>query len=196
MGSKSEARKRAIHTRDSLDAEYRAEQSQRIVKQILESELYRRADVVLSYCSFRSEVETAHLNEDILRHGKLLYLPKTYRSEKCIRFYEVSDIGSLKEGYQGISEPDGVSSRELRFAEKQDGAFNHILMVMPGAAFDAAGYRMGYGGGYYDRYVSRYGKHFTSLFIAFQEQKMPALYTEEHDVKPDFILTQKGFQKE
>ena len=27
-------------------------------------------------------------------------------------------------------------------------------MIMPGTAYDARGYRMGYGGGYYDRYLN------------------------------------------
>lgn len=196
MEGKSEARRRALHTRDTLPAAYRAEQSRRIVKRVLESELYRQADVVLSYCSFRSEVETARLNEDILRQGKRLYLPKTYRGEKRIRFYEVTEIDSLKKGYQGILEPDGNESRELRFAQQPEVVSGSILMVMPGAAFDAAGYRMGYGGGYYDRYVGRYGAYFTSLLIAFQEQRTSALYAEEHDVRPEYILTQEGFQKE
>lgn len=195
MTGKSEARRRALYIRDSLSAAYREEQSQRIVKRMQESELYRQADVVLSYCSFRSEVDTTCLNEDILRHGKRLYLPKTYSSEKRIRFYEVKDTKSLEKGYQGILEPAGNHSGELRFA-KPGAVSGNILMVMPGAAFDAAGYRMGYGGGYYDRYVSQYGIYFTSLFIAFQEQRTPALYAEEHDVRPDFILTQEGFQKE
>lgn len=195
MGGKSEARKRALHARDSLPAAYRAEQSRRIVKRVLESELYQRAHVILSYCSFRSEVETACLNEEILRHGKRLYLPKTYCGEKCIRFYEVKEMGSLEKGYQGILEPDDKNSRELHLA-KSGVAAGRILMVMPGAAFDAAGYRMGYGGGYYDRYLSRYGTFLTSLLIAFEEQRASLLYAEEHDVRPDFILTQEGFRKE
>lgn len=196
MESKAEVRKRMVNARDELGAAYRAEQSEQIAEQVLGSELYRQADVILSYCSFRSEVDTERLNQDILHRGKQLYLPKTYRSEKRIRFYEVKDLRSLKKGYQGILEPDCAGSIEIRFGEQCDTARGNILMVMPGVAFDAAGYRMGYGGGYYDRYMNRYGEWFTSLFIAFQEQKASAFCAEEHDVKPDFILTQEGFQKE
>lgn len=196
MESKAEVRKHALNIRDGLDAAYRAKQSERIVELILESELYRQADAILSYCSFRSEVETQRLNHGILRHGKQLYLPKTYNNEKCIRFYEVKDLSSLKKGYQGILEPDGVDSSEICFLEKPYNDQGNILMVMPGVAFNAAGYRMGYGGGYYDRYVSQYGECLTSLFIAFQEQKVSAFDVEQHDVKPDFILTQEGFRKE
>lgn len=193
MRSKADMRIRALTARDSLNAAYRAEQSQRIAEQLLQSELYRRANVILSYRSFRSEVGTEEFNREVLRQGKLLYLPKTYSREKCIRFYAVEDLSRLKKGYQGIWEPEGASSAEIRFGERPDEDRSGILMVMPGAAFDADGYRMGYGGGYYDRYVSRYGKWFTSVFIAFREQGVPVLPREEHDVKPDYTLTQEGW---
>lgn len=191
MKSKADIRTRALTVRDSLNSAYRAEQSERIVEQLLQSELYRRANVILSYSSFRSEVGTEELNREILRQGKSLYLPKTYSHEKRIRFYAVEDLSRLEKGYQGIWEPDGAASDEIRFGEKPDADRRDVLMVMPGAAFDADGYRMGYGGGYYDRYVSQYGEWFTSVFIAFQEQGVPVLPREEHDRKPDFILTPK-----
>lgn len=193
MKSKADMRIQALTARDSLNPAYREEQSERIVEQLLQSELYRRANAILSYSSFRSEVGTEELNREILRQGKSLYLPKTYRHEKCIRFYAVEDLSRLKKGYQGIWEPEDASSAEIRYGEKPDADRGDVLMVMPGAAFDVDGYRMGYGGGYYDRYVSRHGEWFTSVFIAFQEQGVPVLPREECDRKPDFILTQEGW---
>lgn len=54
---------------------------------------------------------------------------------------------------------------------------------------------MGYGGGYYDRYLYHYGRFMTSIFLAFEEQKIQRIPVDEYDRKPDLILTQKGGSK-
>ena len=70
------------------------------------------------------------------------------------------------------------------------------MMIMPGTAYDARGYRMGYGGGYYDRYLNEYEKEwknsdFCMIFVAFSEQKVLMVPGERCDVKPDIIVTDK-----
>ena len=71
-----------------------------------------------------------------------------------------------------------------------------VLMIMPGTAYDARGYRMGYGGGYYDRYLNAHEAEwkmidFMTVFAAFSEQKMILIPGERCDVKPDVIVTEK-----
>ena len=71
-----------------------------------------------------------------------------------------------------------------------------MLMIMPGTAYDARGYRMGYGGGYYDRYLNAHEAEwkmidFMTIFAAFSEQKMILIPGERCDVKPDVIVTEK-----
>lgn len=193
MISKEKVRNKALEIRDHLDEGWRLEKSHMIMENVLASELYKRADIILSYSSFRSEVETHEFNRFVLDAGKKLYLPKTLPAKKQLCFYRVEDLGRLKKGYQGILEPEESESAEELFAGEKASSGGEILMIMPGAGFDGNGYRVGYGGGYYDRYLEQFGDCFTSLFIAFYEQKTLNIPVEKCDVKPDYIMTQKGF---
>lgn len=194
MISKEKVRKKAVETRDSIDEESRQQKSEEIAKRILEADWFEEADIVLSYHAFRSEVEVDTLNQAVLTQGKKLYLPKTYVKEKQIRFFEITDLSKLKRGYQKIWEPTGEEP-EFSFETVKEEQ-KKVLMIMPGTAYDARGYRMGYGGGYYDRYLNAHEAEwkmidFMTAFAAFSEQKMILIPGERCDVKPDVIVTEK-----
>ncbi len=194
MISKEKVRKKAVETRDSIDEESRQQKSEEIAKKILEADWFKEADIVLSYHAFRSEVEVDALNRAVLTQGKKLYLPKTYVKEKQIRFFEITDLSKLKRGYQKIWEPTGEEP-EFSFEMVKEEQ-KKVLMIMPGTAYDARGYRMGYGGGYYDRYLNAHEAEwkmidFMTVFAAFSEQKMILIPGERCDVKPDVIVTEK-----
>ena len=194
MISKEKVRKKAVETRDSRDEESRQQKSEEIAKKILEADWFKEADIVLSYHAFRSEVEVDALNRAVLTQGKKLYLPKTYVKEKQIRFFEITDLSKLKRGYQKIWEPTGEEP-EFSFETVKEEQ-KKVLMIMPGTAYDARGYRMGYGGGYYDRYLNAHEAEwkmidFMTVFAAFSEQKMILIPGERCDVKPDVIVTEK-----
>lgn len=192
MISKEKVRRKALEVRNGLDKAWRGEKSQVIIEEVLQSEMYRRAQVVLSYSAIRSEVETEFLNRNVLEQGKKLYLPKTYPEDKKMSFYPVENPAALKRGYQGILEPEETVSLEMIFAEGERYAKEDVLMIMPGVTFDENGHRMGYGGGYYDRYLHQYGEKLTSMLIAFDEQKALLIPAEKCDVKPNYIVTQSG----
>lgn len=190
MISKEKIRRRALETRNSLTEQWRIETSRIIVDRLLASEWYQRAELLLSYCSIRSEVETGELNARILLDGKLLFLPRTDAEKKTMCFYKTEDLDKLQKGNFGVPEPRG---REMAEQRMESGAFSReqMLMVMPGVAFDEKGYRLGYGGGFYDRYLQRYGTMLTCVMIAFAEQETQIIPVEPCDVKPEHIITQK-----
>lgn len=192
---KAKVRRQALEIRNGLEKNYRAHCSRQIIERLFNEACFGRAKIVLSYASIRSEVETGRLNREVLRRGKQLYLPKTYAHSRQMRFFRVEDLSDLKEGYQGILEPEETVAAEFLF--DGDGSYTkeEILMVMPGVAFDETGCRMGYGGGYYDRYVEQYGGQFTSLLIAFDEQQRPVIPVEQWDARPSYIVTQSGVRK-
>ena len=194
MISKEKVRKKAVETRDSIDEESRQQKSEEIAKKILEADWFKEADIVLSYHAFRSEVEVDTLNRAVLTQGKKLYMPKTYVKENQILFFEITDLSKLKRGYQKIWEPTGEEP-EFSFETVKEEQ-KKVLMIMPGTAYDARGYRMGYGGGYYDRYLNAHEAEwkmidFMTVFAAFSEQKMILIPGERCDVKPDVIVTEK-----
>lgn len=72
------------------------------------------------------------------------------------------------------------------------------LMLVPLAAFDQAGNRIGYGAGYYDRAIQRLrDKGITPRLvgIAFDCQQVEAVPLEPHDVPLDAMLTESGLRR-
>ena len=69
------------------------------------------------------------------------------------------------------------------------------LIIVPGLGFDLEKNRIGFGGGFYDTFLTRLRKDgidipFVAICYDFQIiEKVPV---EGHDVKVDFIVTEKG----
>ena len=76
--TKKEMRKKMLSLRDSLSEKERREKSREIAKRLFTLEEFQKAEVVLSYQSFRSEVETTEMNQKIRESGKSLYLQLAY----------------------------------------------------------------------------------------------------------------------
>jgi 5-formyltetrahydrofolate cyclo-ligase len=71
------------------------------------------------------------------------------------------------------------------------------LMLVPLAAFDGRGHRIGYGAGYYDRAIARLierGMRLGLIGIAFNCQRVEAVPVEAHDMPLDAILTESGLR--
>jgi 5-formyltetrahydrofolate cyclo-ligase len=72
------------------------------------------------------------------------------------------------------------------------------IMLVPLAAFDARGHRIGYGAGYYDRAIGRLtdAGHAPRLIgVAFDCQEVPLVPDEAHDVVIPEIVTESGLRR-
>lgn len=72
------------------------------------------------------------------------------------------------------------------------------LMLVPLAAFDGRGHRIGYGAGYYDRAIARLeakGAPPRLIGIAFDCQQVERVPDEPHDVIIPEILTESGLRR-
>lgn len=67
------------------------------------------------------------------------------------------------------------------------------ILIVPLAAFDRAGNRLGYGGGYYDRTLQllRESGRVTAIGLAFASQELPAIPAEPFDQLLDLIVTDR-----
>ena len=72
------------------------------------------------------------------------------------------------------------------------------VMLVPLAAFDRRGHRIGYGAGHYDRAIARLvetGRPARLVGIAFNCQEVPVVPDEWHDVIIPEILTESGLRR-
>ena len=100
---KKRFRTEALAARDGLTPEQRKRYSDRIIRNLIGLPCYQEADAILTYISFRSEVDTFPLTEQAFADGKAVFAPKVLGKEMA--FYRIFSRDDLAAGYQGILEP-------------------------------------------------------------------------------------------
>ncbi len=189
--SKQAVRTESLRIRDALTEQERGAYSLEIIQKLTSLTCYQEAEAVLTYVSFRSEVETLGLIRQAVSEGKHVFVPKVQGQE--MEFYRITDLSKLQEGYRGILEPKAETGAFMQME-----SIPYTLLCMPGAAFDRKRRRIGYGGGFFDRYLERLAAyqeagllHLTAIALAYACQVWEEIPWESHDVQPDMILTEQ-----
>ncbi|MCL4477363.1 MAG: 5-formyltetrahydrofolate cyclo-ligase [Nitrospirae bacterium] len=185
MDEKSRIRQQVLRKRDSIDPATRKAKDLLIIEKFLSLSEFERSQAILFFASFRSEVSTVPLIEEALRLGKRVVLPSVDPAHKELRLYEIKGLNELSPGYMSIPEPVVPGERERDINDV-------TLAVVPGAAFDSRGNRLGYGAGFYDRLLSRLKRQIPLIAIAYEEQIVDSLPSEPHDIRVHMIVTDKG----
>jgi 5-formyltetrahydrofolate cyclo-ligase len=178
---KKELREKMLKMRDQQKPADRALWDDIIYSKFTGSEYYRNASVIFIFVSFRSEVDTCRIIRKALEDGKVVGVPKVVSKKEGMKVFRIGGMSDLEAGYFGVLEPkEGCQSIP---AEEID------LIVMPGAAFDRDGGRIGYGGGFYDRYLSEAGREVRKIALAYKMQVLDKVTMDENDMRVDNIIT-------
>lgn len=196
MKSKAELRKEILQRRDALSFEERFDKSRQIAQKVIGQAAFQEADALLLFASYKSEVDTTEIFETAKKLGKDIYYPKVLG--KQMEFYRVQKKEDLVEGYRGIREPEANAQLQFRPAEN-----DKILVLMPGAVFDAEGNRIGYGGGYYDKFLQKIEtilgnerklteNPVCKMAVAYECQivEIGQIPSDVYDKKVDYIITE------
>ena len=179
MQTKSELRKTILEQRRALSDEEVYELSTQICNKVKETQEYIEADDICMYMPANNEVDVTYLIEDAWSKGKTVWLPKT--AGRRMDFFKFDSTTPLSEGSFKILEPE--SDIMLDPDDK-------TLILMPGVAFSMDGGRIGYGAGYYDIYLEQHSDS-KKMAVCYNFQIVDELPMEEHDIKPDFIISEK-----
>ena len=197
--NKRDVRKSVLTLRDSISADDKVQYDAEIRKNITGMAEYREAETILAYVSYKSEVDTTLLIEQAFKDGKAVFAPKVAGHE--MEFWKITSLNDLQEGYKGIREPI-QSTSFLEWIK-----VGKVMMWMPGAVYDREKHRIGYGGGFYDRYLNQMAgsmdcatqmrdhteyASFITAALAYSCQVLEQIPYEEHDRKPDLIITEQG----
>lgn len=185
---KARLRREGTRRRDALTLDERTLKSQIICRRLMEDPAWKRAEAVLTYMNFRTEVITDSLVDAALLQGKSVYAPRILDSgiSGAMEFFRVTDPDLLKESPLGIREP--LLDPADRFG-KDIFPTDRVLVVVPGTVFDENRGRIGYAGGYYDRFLNE-EEDFMTIALAFDCQIVPHVPMEDHDRRPRKILTE------
>ena len=184
--TKQELRNRYLQRRNDLSVRERKEKSIQVLQNLKKLPEFQKAEEVLIYLNYRSEVETLPFVEELLQQKeKRVFVPKVCGMD--IRFYEIISMEDVESGYQGILEPkEGMIEFSV---QKPDG--KNCIMVLPGSVFDRKCNRMGYGKGFYDRFMKLVPQMY-GAGLAFDCQVAPALPIQAHDYRMSALITESG----
>ncbi|SDR18088.1 5-formyltetrahydrofolate cyclo-ligase [Rhizobiales bacterium GAS113] len=183
--AKAAIRKAALARRDGLDAEARLAAS-RLIAAGLSAVLaplgvaHLGGATASGFWPIRSELDPRPLMRELAAEGALLALPCIEAGALVFRRFAFGD--RLRNVGFGLSQPPPEAE-----------AVSPDLMLVPLAAFDRKGGRIGYGKGYYDGAIARLaasGARPLKLGLAFACQEAPAIPMEPHDQRLDAILTE------
>src|SRR6201994_1581611 len=163
--SKAELRSAAIAAREALTHAQRAAAAQALADQGLPVAV-TSGMIVSGYAPIRSEIDPTPLMLRLAAQGARLALPTVTARGQALTFRAWSPDDRMVLGSLGIPEPSPAAPE-----------VNPDLMLVPLAAFDRSGHRIGYGAGHYDYTFAhlRKQKTLTGIGPAFPGQAMMAI---------------------
>lgn len=178
---KADLRGAALARRDAIDPELRRDGSARIADEIMAIEPLSDAEIVGAFWPIRSEVDPRPLITRLFARGQRVALPKVTPDGLVFREWKAGE--ALVRGGFGLSEPrDDLPP------------LDPTALIVPLAAFDRRGHRIGYGAGYYDQAIARLSRKHPVLTIgvAFSVQEIDEVPAESHDQPLDHLVTETG----
>ena len=133
--------------------------------------------IIGGYYPYNYEVDAVKILEKLEKLDYKISLPKI-RKRSQMDFLSWSTKDPLSINKYGIPEP---TSEKI---------MNPSILLVPLLAFDKNNNRIGYGGGFYDRYIKK-NKKIISIGLAYSVQKVNKIITNEHDMKLNFVVTNK-----
>lgn len=178
---KAALRAAALERRNALSSDERARAARAIAMRRFPIPLGEGTSVA-GYSPIRSECDPVPLMRSLASTGAVLALPVVEGADKPLSFGEWRPGMRLVTGPHGIPQPS-----EQAVPVEPD------ILLVPLAAFDRAGRRIGYGGGYYDRTLAslRKTRPVIAVGVAFAVQEVDAIPAEDHDETLDLVLTER-----
>ena len=136
--------------------------------------------IIGGYYPYNYEIDILQILKKFEKKKFIITLPKI-RKNSQMNFYQWSINDPLVINEFGIPEP---ISKMVKHPD---------VLLVPLVAFDKNFNRIGYGGGFYDRYIKKIKKKKKVLTIgfAYSFQKVKKIPTNKHDIRLDFIITNK-----
>src|SRR5205085_6285525 len=127
------------------------------------------------------ESDPIPLMQTLAATGARLALPVVPARGKSLIFRAWSPNDRLMLGPLGIPEPSPAAAEIVP-----------DVVLVPLAAFDRAGHRIGYGAGHYDYTLAhlRKAKPIVAIGLAFAAQEVKTVPALAHDVALDYVLTE------
>ena len=179
--AKPELRAQALARRDAIPAPERAAAAEAIAARVFPVNVPHGA-IVSGFSPMKSEINPVPLMRRLAEGGAKLALPVVAGRGQPLIMRAWSFGEKLGSGVWGIREPTADAPEVLP-----------DILIVPLAAFDRTGHRIGYGAGYFDMTLHRLRglKPVVALGLAFAVQEIPAVPATPRDARLDLVLTER-----
>jgi len=178
---KAELRKMALTRRDAMPAVERQTAAEAIAARVFPIPI-KTGMIVSGYSPLKSEINPLPLLRKLAAAGAQLALPVVAGRGKplIMRSYAFGQL--LDAGVWGIREPKDDAPE-----------VEPDILIVPLAAFDRKGNRIGYGAGYYDMTINRLRQRKPALAIgiAYAAQEVFEVPFTPRDARLDLVLTER-----
>lgn len=179
QNDKPALRANALARREALNAAQREAAAQRLAAHELPLDL-NPGMVIAGYIPMRSEIDPRPLLRNLAARGARLALPVIMARDAPLIFRSWRMDDELERGPFGTLQPAAGAT-----------PLQPDIVLVPLAAFDRRGHRIGYGGGYYDRTLQklRAAATIVAAGVAFAMQEVETIPASPHDALLDIVLT-------
>jgi len=179
---KKQLRKKILNERKKLSKEEVNTLSEKIISYLIKIEEFKNSKTIMTYLSFKEEVNTFKLIEKMMDLEKNVLTTYTDKNKNIIVPCKLKDLDeSLDENPFGYLEPKEDLIEEVDPSQID-------LIITPGLAFDKKGNRIGYGGGYYDKLLAR-APQAIKIALSYDFQILSKVPSGKFDIPVDYIVT-------
>ena len=178
---KAELRKSALARRDAMAPDERQAAAETIASRGFPLPV-TPGTIVSGFSPLKSEINPLPLLRKLAEAGARLALPVVAGRGQPLIMRSYAFGQPLNSGVWGIREPKDDAPE-----------VEPDIVIVPLAAFDRRGNRIGYGAGYYDMTINRLRgrKTVTAVGIAYAAQEVPEVPVTERDARLDLVLTER-----
>ncbi len=179
VAEKATLRAAALARRDGMEIDARLEADAAIAAHVLALDVWAGVQgPVAGYWPMRSEADPRPVMAALAERGVALCLPAVV--EGALQFRAWAMWGPLVPGGFGTLVPPADAA-----------LVTPAVLLVPLAAFDRRGFRLGYGKGYYDAALASLPGART-VGIAYAAQEVERVPTEPHDMALEMVVTEQG----
>ena len=188
---KAELRRAVIARRDAIDLDVRAAKSAVVCARLVE--LLGRLDAaalhtVAVYAAMGSEVDPAAFAAAAAKRGWRVAYPCMFSATDAMACGQRMCMRAVAADDTAVAPFIAHPTRAFAATDIDSSHFPIVpakaldMIIVPLAAFDRTGARLGYGGGCYDRYLPTVAPECLIVGIAFDEQRVDHAPTDAHDL--------------
>ncbi len=179
---KADLRKTSLQRRDKLSPDARQAAAAAVATMPLPVEV-TPGMIVSGYSPLQSEINPIPLMHKFADAGAQLALPVVVGKGKPLIMRAYAFGQTLDKGVWGIREPKSEAPEVYP-----------DIMIVPLAAFDRKGHRIGYGAGYYDMTIHRarvLNSSVIAIGLAYHAQHVAVVPITPRDARLDYVLTER-----